>query len=66
MYAREVRMLCCFVCGDSRESMDPSDQYPDMGTWASGDRVWKCDQCAPLSLRECIRQELGKATKGQV
>ena len=59
-------MLCCFVCGDSRESLDPSDQYPDMGTWVSVPvgyprfywttefrQVWKCDQCA--------REEVGYA-----
>ena len=41
--------LCCDVCGDSRESMDPMDQYPDMGYWRRG--AWICDVCADDDMR---------------
>ena len=39
---------CCYVCGDSRESMDPFDKYPDMGWWQllrNRRTAWICDVC---------------------
>ena len=50
---------CCYVCSDSRESMDPFDQYPDMGSyrtigfWSRGlSRVWVCDVCTEDNEKE--------------
>ncbi len=46
---------CCYVCSDSRVSMDPFDQYPDMGSWQllpSGWTAWVCDVCTEDNEKE--------------
>ena len=65
-------MLCCFVCGDSRESMDPSDQYPDMGTWGTVEDcpVWTCDVCVAevweyMYEEAKVARKLGECTEVQ-
>jgi hypothetical protein len=39
---------CCYVCSDSRESMDPFDKYPDMGSYRTVmDEHWTYCDCHP-------------------